>query len=219
MTLQFHPEEFDDWAAGYDESASTDRGFPFDGYSQVLQTIVDLAAAQPGHSVLDLGIGTGNLALPFAARGCAVWGLDFSANMLALARRKLPHAVLGQVDLRAAWPPAFQRRFDRIVSGYTFHHFPLAEKAALVQRLLDDHLSPGGRIVIGDIAFLDAAGEDALRRRLGAAWEQEYYWLADETLAALSAAGISARFIKMSSCAGIFVISGMPAGTVNNSLL
>jgi putative AdoMet-dependent methyltransferase len=198
------PSAFDDWAASYDRSVNANSGFPFDGYSQVLQTIVDLAAVQPGATVLDLGIGTGNLALPFAKQGCALWGLDFSSEMLALAQAKLPGTTLAQVDLRAKWPPAFQRRFDCIVSAYTFHHFLLKEKIDLAQRLLNEHLSPGGRLIIGDIAFRDAAEEDTLRRTLGPEWEQEYYWLADESLAAFTAIGVSAHFIKISSCTGIF---------------
>jgi len=205
MDNRFQPAEFDDWAARYDESTA-DSGFPFDGYARLLHTILDLAEPQPGQAVLDLGIGTGNLALPFARRGCAIWGLDFSANMLAIASQKLPQATLAQVDLRQPWPPAFQRRFDCIVSGYTFHHFLLEEKVPLVQRLLDEHLAPGGRLLIGDIAFRDAAAEDVLRRALGPEWEQEYYWLADEALAAFTAAGIPAAFIEISSCAGIFAI-------------
>lgn len=210
MDNLFPPEEFDAWAASYDldiDAYSSD--FPFDGYSRVLKTIVDLATPKPGNAVLDLGIGTGNLALPFAELGCDIWGLDFSAEMLARAQGKLPDAILGQVDLRAEWPPAFQRRFDCIVSAYTFHHFVLEEKVRLVQRLLNEYLSPGGRLVIGDLAFHDAADEDALRRALGAEWEQEYYWLADETLAALTTAGIPSRFIKVSSCAGVFQIGSM----------
>lgn len=210
MSLQFPPEEFDDWAAGYDESTVTETGYPFDGYTRVLQTVVDLAAAQPGQAVLDLGIGTGNLALLFAECGCAIWGVDFSAKMLAIARQKLPNATFAQADLRDAYPPAFQRRYDRIVSGYTFHHFPLDEKVALVQRLIRDHLAPAGCIVIADIAFQDAAEEDVLRQSMGDEWEQEYFWLADETLAAFAAAGESASFRKMSTCAGIFVIPAMP---------
>jgi len=205
MDNRFPSSEFDGWAASYDASTGA-TGFPFDGYTRLLQTIVDLAAPQPGQAVLALGTGTGNLARLFAERGCAIWGLDFSANMLALARQKLPQAALGQVDLRLEWPPAFHRRFDCIISAYTFHHFLLEEKVRLVQRLLDEHLAPGGRLLIGDIAFRDAADEDALRRALGPEWEQEYYWLADEALAAFSAAGIPARFLQISSCAGIFAV-------------
>jgi putative AdoMet-dependent methyltransferase len=204
VNTRFPPAEFDEWAADYDAGVTVEVGYPFDGYRAVLQTVIDLAAPRPGQSVLDLGIGTGNLAQRFAQLGCAIWGLDFSPKMLALARQKLPQAVLGEVDLRAAWPPAFQRRFDAIVSGYTFHHFLLEEKLQLVERLLDDHLAPGGRLIIADVAFNDAAAEDALRQAMGDAWEDEYFWLADETTQAMARAGISTQYAQISSCAGVF---------------
>jgi cyclopropane fatty-acyl-phospholipid synthase-like methyltransferase len=204
MIDPFPPEEFDAWAASYDRSIHSNSGFPFEGYSDVLQKIVNMAEVQPGSSVLDLGIGTGNLALLFANQGCEVWGLDFSAKMLELAQAKLPTATLGQVDIRTEWPLAFQRRFNCIVSAYTFHHFPPEEKVRLVQHLLTDHLAPGGRLVIGDIAFRNAAEEDAMRRKLGPEWEPEYYWLADEAILSFDQAGILARFTKISACAGIF---------------
>jgi putative AdoMet-dependent methyltransferase len=205
MTDLFEPTEFDAWAANYDKEVGGDGGFPFDGYSRLLQTILELASPQPGAAVLDLGIGTGNLALRFAGLECEIWGLDFSGEMLALAKGKIPGAVLGKADLRIpGWPPAFRRRFDCIVSAYTFHHFLLEEKVRLVQRLIDEHLLPGGRLLIGDIAFRDAAEEDALRRSMGTDWEQEYYWLADEALAAFALVGVPGRFSKISACAGIF---------------
>lgn len=207
MTDPDPSSEFDAWAPQYDQSISDQTGFPFDGYSALLKTIFDLCAPQPGAAVLDLGIGTGNLAQLFESKGCEIWGLDFSIEMLALAQLKLPKATLSRVDLRSTWPPDFQRHFDCIVSAYTFHHFTLDEKVDLVKRLLMENLAPGGRLVIGDIAFQDAGEEDRLRRSLGTQWEQEYYWLADETAVSFKVAGIDALFIKISSCAGVFQFS------------
>lgn len=40
------------------------------------------------HSVVDLGCGTGNLAIPLAKSGFEVFGIDISADMLAIARSK-----------------------------------------------------------------------------------------------------------------------------------
>ena len=205
MTNHFPPDEFDAWAVRYDESVySNGKCFPFDGYSQLLQTIAKIADSQPGASVLDLGIGTGNLSQLFAERGCEIWGVDFSSEMLRFARTKLPVATLAQSDIRTELQPAFQRSFDYIVSAYTFHHFPLEEKAELIQHLLKRHLLPGGKVIIGDVAFKNAVEEDVFRRRLGSKWEQEYYWLVDETLTVFAAVDIPARFIKISRCAGIF---------------
>ena len=82
-------EEFDTWAETYDESVSVDQ-FPFHGYREVLTSTFALAEATPGMSVLDLGTGTGNLAVRFAKHGCELWCTDFSAPMLAEARYKTP---------------------------------------------------------------------------------------------------------------------------------
>src|SRR5690606_27714855 len=113
-------------------------------------------------------------------------------------------ATLTLNDLHAALPPEFPQRFDHIVSGYTFHNFPLEEKVNLIRRLMEDHLQPQGNMVIGDIAFRDAASEDRFRRQLGDEWEQEYYWLADESLSALAPAGLITVYTQVSSFAGFF---------------
>ena len=204
MSDLFPAEEFDQWAADYDQDVADDTSFPFDGYSHVLALIVERAAVGSGAAALDLGIGTGNLSELLARQGCRIWGLDFSAEMLVRAAAKLPGAVLGQIDLRAEWPQDFQRRYDAIVSAYTFHHFTLPEKAGLVLRLLQEYLIPGGRLVIGDVSFRNQMEQDALKHKLGDEWEDEYYWLADETAAAFAQRGIQTKYTKVSSCAGVF---------------
>ena len=198
--------DFDEWAAIYDETIAAESGFPFEDYRRVLQTVLDQAQVAPGMSVLDLGVGTGNLALLFDRAGCELWCSDFSPQMLARARAKLPAAHFVLADLRGGWPAELEQRFDRIVSAYVFHHFPLKTKVALLVELADQRLLPGGRILIADISFQNSAAREAVRRMVGDEWEEEEYWLADETLPALEQAGLRAIYTQVSFCAGVYRI-------------
>lgn len=206
------PEEFDDWAASLDQDIldSADK-FPFLGYAQVLEQVFLQAAATAGSAVLDLGVGTGNLAGLFLKCGCQVYGLDFSSAMLDVARAKYPQLHLAQADLLDAWSEVIRQTFDRtrfgaIVSGYTFHHFNLPTKVSLILHLASQHLLPGGRIVMGDIAFQDAAAREAASQHWGELWEEEDYWIADQTLAACREASLPVTYQQISSCAGVFAI-------------
>jgi putative AdoMet-dependent methyltransferase len=99
MDQQDRVSLFDGWAQHYDRSVQADGDFPFDGYERVLDEVARAARAQPGMAILDLGIGTGNLAARFVSLGCDVWGIDFSAKMLAKVRAKLSQVVLVQAGL------------------------------------------------------------------------------------------------------------------------
>ena len=127
--------QFDRWASTYDADVAGGVGFPFAGYDRVLARVVELADLTPGVVVLELGPGTGNLTARLAERGAAVWALDFSAEMLARARARVPAAHFAQAHLLGDYPPDFHRPFDRVVSTYTFHEFPLPDKLALLRRL------------------------------------------------------------------------------------
>jgi putative AdoMet-dependent methyltransferase len=203
----FSPGEFDPWAESYDHDTAAQNKFPFDGYEQVLDTVVDLAAAENGMSVLDLGTGTGNLALRFAERGCELWCSDFSEAMLVKAREKLSQAHFVLHDLRADLPPELERSFDRIVSAYVFHHFGLEQKVGLCLKLVTRHLLPGGKLVIADLSFKNQKEMDAFARSVGDLWEAEPYWLAEEALSALDDAGLKVKYVQVSGCAGVYCIT------------
>lgn len=85
---------YDDWAEIYDSVYSYVRSdIPF---------YVDLALASGG-AVLELGAGTGRVALRIAERGVDVVGIDSSDAMLAVARRKLSAAnPAGSVEFVSA---------------------------------------------------------------------------------------------------------------------
>ena len=206
MTNIVPRQEFDDWAETYDQSVLNCQAFPFTGYTDLMKTVVTLAQARPGMSVLDLGTGTGNLAVRFAGLGCKLWCTDFSAPMLAQARQKLPNAHFILHDLHLGLPTELKGPFDRIVSAYVLHHFEMDEKVRILHGLLAC-LAQGGRMVIGDIAFQDQAALEKVKFELGDDWEDEFYWLADAAVPLLRLAGMKTSYRQVSPCAGVFVIS------------
>jgi SAM-dependent methyltransferase len=77
-----------DWFAGdvaarYDAYLD-DRGDP----AVIAETVGFLAALAADGAALELGIGTGRIALPLAERGVPVHGIDLSADMVAQLRAK-----------------------------------------------------------------------------------------------------------------------------------
>jgi putative AdoMet-dependent methyltransferase len=207
MSEEHRSRLFDEWAAHYDRTVGSGGSFPFGGYEKVLGEIAKLAAAGPGMRVLDVGTGTGNLAKRFAAVGCSVWGTDFSSEMLAEARAKLPQASFVRANLLGVWPAELPQRFGRIVSAYVLHEFDLPTKISLLQQMAHHHLGDGGRIVVGDIAFPTAQAREEAHRRWGDLWdEDEHYWAADEAMAACEEARLRAQYSQISHCGGVLVV-------------
>jgi putative AdoMet-dependent methyltransferase len=212
----FPVSDFDTWAESYDRDLSALNRFPFEGYELALNAVVRLAAPRADMSVLDIGTGTGNLAVRFAERGCELWCTDFSAAMLERARSKLPTANFVLHDLREAWPPALERRFDRIVSAYVFHHFGLEEKVALCRALVQKHLAPSGKLVVADLSFPDSEAMNRFAESVGELWEAEPYWLARESVAALQDAGLNVTYEQISKCAGVYCVEAPGARRARN---
>jgi putative AdoMet-dependent methyltransferase len=180
--------------------------FPFAGYERVLDTVVELASPTRGMTVLDLGTGTGNLALRFAAHGCRLWCTDFSAVMLEAARAKLPKAQLVLHDLGANWPAELDRRFDRIVSAYVFHHFELKQKLELINELARERLAASGQLIIADISFPDQESMRRFAQSAADVWEEEAYWRADESVAAIRKSRLKVSYVQVSDCAGVYCV-------------
>lgn len=111
---------------------------------------VALCRVQPGEAVLDAACGTGDLALAFAAAGAGeVRGVDFSAEMLRIARRKAarrppaarPQYLLGDVTAL----PFGDASFDVVSIAFGIRN--VAEPARALEEFRRV-LRPGGRLVV-----------------------------------------------------------------------
>ncbi len=108
-----------------------------------------------GERVLDLGCGTGSLALRLAGRAARVTGIDISPAMLDVAREKVEAAGLedrvelremSAIDLNEAFA---EGSFDLVASSLMFSELSEDEQVFVLRacrRLLRD----GGRLVIAD---------------------------------------------------------------------
>lgn len=109
---------------------------------------VDVASRPPRTRILEVGVGTG-LSLPYYPASCRVVGVDVSAEMLAVARRRaaaggLAHVeALLQMDAEALDLP--DASFDAVVAMYVATVVPdpgrlLAEMARVC--------APGGELLV-----------------------------------------------------------------------
>lgn len=208
---------FDLWADGYEESVAAsdaDGAYPFAGYRAVLNRIYQSVLAQPGKAVLELGFGTGTLASRLYARGYDVCGQDFSARMCALAREKLPQALLFEGDFTEGLADELtRRRYDAIVATYALHHLPDAGKVPFLLKLRA-LLREGGCIYVGDVAFPTRAALEDCRAQAGDAWdEDEAYFVYDELREDLP----ELTFEWISACAGVLSLRADPNGTISKT--
>jgi SAM-dependent methyltransferase len=108
-------------------------------------------AQRMGGSTLELGCGAGRVAIPLARHGVDLTGLDISAAMLSLARRKAGDVVIRwtQADVRAFHLPT---QFHLIyMAGGSFHHMlSRTDQEALLTRVRE-HLHPQGVFVFDAI--------------------------------------------------------------------
>ncbi len=215
MTDDRAVDHFNDWATTYDaEVGSWADDFPFAGYDMVLTIMTDLIVQSGATRVLDLGIGTGNLAsqIVMMRPDIEIWGIDFSTKMLEQARQKVPDGAFIEADLTRDLPRLALPRFGGIVASYVLHELPDDEKVSLIEDLWRHRLEPGGLLVVGDIAFADSAQRAAIRSTLADRWdESEHYFAAQDLLQRLAARDIAGDYRQVSMCAGIFTFDGSDA--------
>jgi protein-S-isoprenylcysteine O-methyltransferase Ste14 len=115
--------------------------------------LVEMAHVAPGHDVLDVGCGTGTLALMLkqTCPDAHVVGLDVDPRILDIARRKIERRG-GGVELHrgsATAPPLPPASFDRVLTTLVLHHLTTAQKRDAL-RAIHGLLRPGGELHIAD---------------------------------------------------------------------
>lgn len=143
---------------GYDAHTYGDRFAEVydDWYSDVTDVgacaahLADVVAAAGGGPVLELGVGSGRLALPLVERGLEVHGIDASAAMIERLKGKpggdqVRVTVGDMAELELPDPPLFALVF---VAFNTFFNLATEEAQQRCLARVATLLAPGGRFVL-----------------------------------------------------------------------
>lgn len=130
-----------------------------------------LEVKEQAGSILEVGCGTGRVALRLAQEGYPVVGLDLSPTMLAVARQKshgLPNVRWVEADMQAF---ELGERFDLIlIPGHSFQFMLTPADQVACLACIRRHLAPGGKLVVHlDHQHLDWLG--GLSQGKGTAFE------------------------------------------------
>jgi len=180
-----------DTAATYDDDPRGDEG----------ETVAFLEQLAGGGPVLELAIGTGRIAIPLAARGLAVDGIDFSPEMVARLRAKPGGATIpvtmgdfAEVGVPGPYPLIYLvyntlfnlltqddqvRCFENVATHLTAEGSFVVEAfvPSFLYRLRDDQYVDAEAIKVSEVS-LDVGRHDAATQRL------------EETHVVLSNAGV-----------------------------
>lgn len=120
------------------------------------EAILEIAGLSSGERVLDVGCGTGTLAIDVkrqVGREGVVQGIDASEEMIALARKKADSRGVG-ADFQVAAAqdvPFADATFDVVLCTMVMHHLPRDQREAAIAEMFRV-LVPGGRVLIVDLS-------------------------------------------------------------------
>ena len=90
-----------------------------------------------GYSILDAGCGTGQMSIDLGIRGAKVLGIDISANLIDIAKNRLPTELKSRVNFAVSDMMKDHGNFDHVVLMDSLIHYPEADAKAVLSNLLE----------------------------------------------------------------------------------
>lgn len=201
---------FNLWSNNYDQTvqlSEENNQYPFAGYKEMLNRIYNEVMQTEQSKVLDIGFGTAVLTSKLYDNSHQIDGIDFSNEMIQIAKSKMPEASLLEWDIRNGIPQSLSRnQYDSIVSTYTLHHLNDTEKLSLIKNLLQ-MLREDGKIIIGDVAFQTREKLESCKNISIDYWDKEEFYFVYDEMYPLLKEFCKCEFYPISFCGGVFIIS------------
>ena len=123
------------------------------GMAKVAAKAIEMAEIRPGMACVDLGCGTGRMALVLAKAGADVIGVDVSRTMIQRMMSQARHNGTGSV--RGLAVPIEHLKLpaasaDLVITNYALHHLLDSDKDKVVRSAFA-WLRPGGQLVVADM--------------------------------------------------------------------
>lgn len=166
-------ELFDEWSHSYDETVTghdPEYEEVFIDYDKILSTVAEKSTG----TVLEFGVGTGNLTARLNNKGLNVFGIEPSEGMRAIAKQKLKNITILDGDFLEF--PQIDAKIDTIVSTYAFHHLTDEEKDKAIRKY-SNLLNEGGRILFADTVF---PTEEAKQEKIRESLKRNFHRLAED---------------------------------------
>jgi ubiquinone/menaquinone biosynthesis C-methylase UbiE len=122
---------------------------------QAEQALIEQLGISAGHTVIDLGAGTGTFAIQACKAGARVHAVDVSPTMLAYAQKKACAANAENIEFHRAGFLTYEHQgnpVDFIVTKAAFHHLPDFWKMVGLLRMAS-MLKAGGVFFLRDTVF------------------------------------------------------------------
>jgi len=113
--------------------------------AEKIETLINQYKKSPGNNLLDVACGTGNH-IAYFKQHYSVEGLDFSSEMLRIARKKHPDVVFYRGDMTSF---KLKNRFDIITCLFSaIGHVKTKARMRRAVRNMASHLQPGGLMIL-----------------------------------------------------------------------
>ena len=180
---------FDIWSNGYDKNVNLSdesNEYPFDGYKNVLNYIYKQVREKSNANILDIGFGTGILTTQLYNSGYSITGIDFSSNMIGIAKKKMPQATLINCDFSKGLPDEGKNNLIK---------------------LLYNMLTKTGEIFLGDVSFKTRDELDKCREIYNKQWDNDEFYFISEEIKRNLVSECLCKYAKISQCAGVLTIT------------